>query len=143
MHTKLSWLGYCILFCSLDCAFHLRVPPPFLAATPGTMDQCGAFNSLSANSQRCVANAACDGVICSFLGFRTAVTTLPCHSPPAVYVIVQDSNGTTLFSQIIDRTQQVPLVGGTTLRITLDQLTGGIGLMVWHPCVLSWQHNVH
>ena len=76
-------------------------------------------------------NEACDGVVCSLLGYEVEVTTLPCNATPAISVVVKDSNDIVIVKQIVDRTQQLPLVGGIALLITVQQLTGAIGLGVW------------
>lgn len=93
---------------------------------------------LSATTQSCVTDERCDGVTCSLLGYKTSITTLPCNSPPAVTVVAMDSNDTVLFSRTVDHTQQIPLVGGATLLVTVNQLTEAIGVEVcMHACMQS------
>ena len=114
------------------------VHPSTATPVPQAASQCDAFNTLSASTQRCVTNAGCDGVVCSLLGYKTAVSTLPCNSPPAVTVVVVDSNNTVLFMRTVDQTQQMPLVGGATLLVTVNQLTEAIGMEVM---ALSWKQH--
>ena len=62
----------------------------------------------------------------------TRVGVLPCNTPPAISLTVQGANGTVLFSRAIDRTQQVPLVGGASLLVVVNQLPNAtIGFQVY------------
>lgn len=59
---------------------------------------------------------------------------LPCNSPPAIRLTVNDSSGVTLYSQTLSQSRQVPLLGGAvTLLVTVDQLDGALGVQVSVP----------
>eukprot|EP00731_Ephydatia_muelleri_P020062 Em0012g887a len=106
---------------------------------PIDQSQCGfgsgsepCFSEIGNATSICAANPSCDGVTCSLPGgLVTRVGVLPCNTPPAISLTVQGANGTVLFSRAIDRTQQVPLVGGASLLVVVNQLPNAtIGFQV-------------
>ncbi|KAL5489437.1 hypothetical protein EMCRGX_G018529 [Ephydatia muelleri] len=105
---------------------------PFTPSLPSYPTQCQAFSEIGNATSICAANPSCDGVTCSLPGgLVTRVGVLPCNTPPAISLTVQGANGTVLFSRAIDRTQQVPLVGGASLLVVVNQLPNAtIGFQV-------------
>lgn len=103
--------------------------------TPQVPNECEGFMTLLASNPLCMTDAACTGASCPIFGYTVGFRVLPCNIPPAIYLTVLDSNGTVLLAQVVDRTQQVPLVGGTALLVTLNQLMGAIGLEVQQTCI--------
>ena len=104
---------------------HLSTLPPITVtpSPPPYPTQCQAFGGIGNITSICAANPSCDGVTCSLQGGLVArVGVLPCNAPPALSLTVEGANGTVLFSRVIDRTQQVPLVGGASLLVVVDQL---------------------
>ncbi|KAL5489435.1 hypothetical protein EMCRGX_G018527 [Ephydatia muelleri] len=105
---------------------------PFTPSPPSYPTQCQAFSEIGNTTSICTANPSCDGVTCSLPGgLVTRVGVLPCNTPPAISLTVEGANGSVLFSRAIDRTQQVPLVGGTSLLVVVNQLPNAtIGFQV-------------
>ena len=124
----------------------LLLPITVTPSPPSYPTQCQAFSEIGNTTSICTANPSCDGVTCSLPGgLVTRVGVLPCNTPPAISLTVEGANGSVLFSRAIDRTQQVPLVGGTSLLVVVNQLPNAtIGFQVcaliyWQPVHLTFQ----
>ena len=116
---------------------HAHIPIYMLISplvTPSSLPQptttCDALNTIQASGQGCSVTSSCDEVDCTLLGYSTGFIVLPCNTPPAVGIIVNDTRNNTLFNQVISQSQQIPLFGVTTLDITVVQLTNALGLKV-------------
>ena len=80
--------------------------------------------------QGCSVTPSCNEVDCVLLGYSMGFIVLPCNTPPAIGIIVNDTRNTTLFYQVISRSQQISLFGLTALDVTVVQLGNAIGLKV-------------
>ena len=100
--------------------------------SPGTT--CDALSGIATSQRACSTNPACDEIDCSVQGYTAAMALLPCNSPLAIRLTVNDSSGVTLYSQTLSQSRQVPLLGGAvTLLVTVDQLDGALGVQVSVP----------
>ena len=106
----------------------LSLATPSIATQPNTT--CSALSAISAMGQGCSVTPSCNEVDCVLLGYSTGFLVLPCNTPPAVGIMVNDTRNTTLFYQVISQTQQISLFGLTTLDVTVVQLSNALGLKV-------------
>ena len=139
-----------LLWFPVNCFAHTATTAPTVvtsaAATgsqatsaPSLAETCRALDTLRNNAQslNCNRNDQCDIVYCTVTdstvrGFVTAanLTLLPCNQPPAVRVTATNPSGGVVLDRVISRSETFSLPQGTTLRVTLNQLTNAIGFGV-------------
>lgn len=107
--------------------------------TPSLSETCRALDTLRDNAQSlsCNRNDQCDTVYCTVTdstvrAFVSAanLTLLPCNQPPAVRLTVYNPSGGVVLDRVISQSETLSLPQGTTLSVTLNQLTNAIGFGV-------------
>ena len=100
---------------------------------------CAVLQSLTENVQylNCSSNDQCDTVYCTVTdstvrAFVSAanLTLLPCNQPPAVRLTTYNPSGGVVLDRVISQSETLSLQQGTTLSVTLNQLTNAIGFGV-------------
>ena len=120
-------------------------------SAPSLAETCRALDTLRNNAQSlsCNRNDQCDTVYCTVTdstvrAFVTAanLTLLPCNQPPAVRVTATNPSGGVVLDRVISQSGTFSLPQGTTLRVTLNQLTNAIGFGVSrHIMVIASCHE--
>ena len=114
---------------SLPSPLSPTVPPTLSPQQPGTA--CAALSGVASSQPLCSTNVACDQIDCSVQGYTTAMTVLPCTSPPSVRLTVTNPVGTQVYSQTLSQSRQVSILGGVLgLQVTVDQLDSALGIKV-------------
>lgn len=100
---------------------------------------CASLQSLTESAQylRCNRNDQCDAVHCNvtFVLIRSHVsminiTILHCNLPPAVRMSGSNESGSIVLDFVLNQSQNISLIDGVTLAISVIQLTNAIGFEV-------------
>ena len=69
----------------------------------------------------CTNNSACDGIICNFptILYVAGMTFLPCHDPPAIEIVIFDSNGQVVYQELFDHSRSSHVNAGIDINVNI------------------------
>ena len=116
--------------------------PTSSPTTPNTT--CDALTSIVIEDNGvCSTNPACDALECEVTDYIVELTVLSCHNPPGIQVTIHDEHGSVVYSNSsFNGTHSVNIGEGfLSLRVTIRQHNGAIGVQVWY--IIIYMYTAH
>ena len=94
--------------------------PPTSSST--SSQTCQALRNLASSNPLCNTTRNCTTVECRMLNYHAAMTVLPCHTPPALRVVVHNATGGLLYNETLTRSRLIHQ-GFITLNVTVEHIS--------------------
>ena len=101
---------------------------------------CAALHRIASNSRLCSTSPDCTHLQCDVLGTSTAITVLPCETPPSISVVTTQG-GRVVFSRTFSQSEVVPITSGgvTLLKLNVTvKVSPAQDAMVVEVCGMDW-----
>ena len=106
--------------------------PPTSSSTPS--QTCQALRNLTSSNPLCNTTRSCTTVECLISNYHAAMTVLPCHTPPALRIVVHNATGGLLYNETLSRSRLIRQ-NFLTLNVTVEHVSNeAIAVKVIKKC---------
>ena len=113
-----------------NCSNATSLPPPTSSphspspptSSPASSQTCQALRNLASSNRLCNTTHSCTTVECLVLNYHAAMTVLPCHTPPALRVVVHNATGGVLYNETLTQSRTIH-EGFITLNVTVEHVS--------------------